>query len=163
MSRVFNRIGIYGYRVLRIEHQDCLKVHVTPRSRTGVRCSCCGGGRLRSKGSYRRQARHLDCLGQPSELVVHTRRFTCRDCRRTFIPQLPGLLAGRRSTEPFREKVYLHHHEGIPEHAVMKLVGHASTTVHRVYPRLAVETDLQAQMNKLSATADEPSAKTQAA
>ena len=39
----------------------------------------------------------------------------------------------------------------IPEHVVMKLVGHASTTVHRVYPRLAVETDLQAQLNKLSA------------
>ena len=52
---------------------------------------------------------------------------------------------------------------GIPEHAVMKLVGHASTTVHRVYPRLAVETDLQAQMNKLSALADEPTAKNQAA
>jgi outer membrane murein-binding lipoprotein Lpp len=37
------------------------------------------------------------------------------------------------------------------------------TTVHRVYPRLAVETDLQAQMNKLSAPADEPTAKSQAA
>jgi integrase len=39
---------------------------------------------------------------------------------------------------------------GIPEHHVMRLVGHASTTVHRVYLRLAVETDLQVQLDKLS-------------
>jgi integrase len=39
---------------------------------------------------------------------------------------------------------------GLPEHIVMKLVGHASTTVHRVYPRLAVETDLQGYLRKLS-------------
>jgi transposase len=133
MSRVFNRIGIYGYRVLRIEHQDCLKVHVTPRSRGGERCSCCGGGRLRSKGSYRRQARHLDCLGEPTKLVVHTRRFTCRDCRRTFVPQLPGLLAGRRSTEPFREKVYLHHHEGIPASSMARISRMGAATVGRIY------------------------------
>jgi integrase len=44
----------------------------------------------------------------------------------------------------------------IPEHVVMKLAGHASTTVHRVYPRLAVETDLRAQLNKLSAPAHAP-------
>ena len=133
MSRVCNRIGIYGYRVLRIEHQDGLRVHVTPRSQGGVRCSCCGGGRLRSKGSYRRQARHLDCLGEPTELVVHTRRFTCRDCRRTFVPQLPGLLPGRRSTEPFREKVYLHHHEGIPASSMARLYRMGAATVGRIY------------------------------
>jgi transposase len=133
MPPVFNRIGIQGYRMLRIEHQDDLKIHVTARSRGGVRCSCCGGGRLRSKGSYRRQARHLDCLGEPTELVVHTRRFTCRDCRRTFVPQLPGLLAGRRSTEPFREKVYLHHHEGIPASSMARISRMGAATVGRIY------------------------------
>jgi transposase len=133
MSRVFNRIGIYGYRVLRIEHQDGLRLHVTPRANGGVRCPCCGGGRLRSKGSYRRQARHLDCLGEPSELVVHTRRFTCRDCRRTFVPQLPGLLPGRRSTEPFREKVYRHHHEGIPASSMARMASIGAATVGRIY------------------------------
>lgn len=46
----------------------------------------------------------------------------------------------------------------IPEHVVMKLAGHASTTVHRVYPRLAVETDLQAQLNKLSSLVPLPNA-----
>ena len=133
MPPVFNRIGIQGYRVLRIEHQDCLKVHVAPRSRTGVRCSCCGGGRLRSKGNYMRQARHLDCLGEPCQLVVHTRRFTCRDCRRTFLPPLPGLLPGRRSTEPFREKVFLHHHEGIPASSMARISRLGPATVSRIY------------------------------
>jgi len=133
MSRVFNRIGIYGYRVLRIEHQDGVKVHVTPRRQGGVRCSCCGGGRLRSKGSYRRRARHLDCFGKPTRLVIHCRRFRCGDCGRTFVPQLPGLLPGRRSTEPFREKVYLHHHEGIPASSMARISRLGAATVGRIY------------------------------
>jgi len=51
----------------------------------------------------------------------------------------------------------------LPEHVVMKLVGHASTTVHRVYPRLAVETDLQGYLRKLSEPAPLPNAENLAA
>ena len=133
MPPVFNRIGIQGYRVLYCERQEQLQVHLAPHARTLVRCSCCGGGRLRSKGSYRRRARHLDCFGQPTRLVIHCRRFRCRDCGRTFVPQLPGLLPGRRSTEPFREKVYLHHHEGIPASSMARISHLGASTVSRIY------------------------------
>jgi site-specific recombinase XerD len=52
---------------------------------------------------------------------------------------------------------------GLPEHVVMRLVGHASTTVHRIYPRLAVETDLQSYLRKLSQPAALPNAENLAA
>jgi transposase len=55
------------------------------------------------------------------------------DCKRTFVPQLPGLLPGRRSTEPFREKVYLHHHEGIPASSMARIASIGAATVGRIY------------------------------
>jgi len=133
MSPVYNRIGIQGYRLLKCERQNQLQLHLAPRAGGIAHCPCCGGGRLRSKGSYRRAARHLDSFGQPTKLVIHTRRFHCRDCGRTFVPPLPGLLPGRRSTEPFREKVYLHHHEGIPASSMARISRLGAATVSRIY------------------------------
>jgi transposase len=133
MSPVYISIGIKGYRLLGYEHEDQLQVHLRPHVRSIVRCSCCGGGRLRSKGSYCRRARHLDCFGRPARLVIHCRRYRCGDCGKTFVPQLPGLLPGRRSTEPFREKVYLHHHEGIPASSMARLSRIGAATVGRIY------------------------------
>jgi transposase len=46
---------------------------------------------------------------------------------------LPGLLPGRRSTEPFREKVYLYHHEGIPASSMAGLSRIGAATVGRIY------------------------------
>jgi transposase len=133
MSPVYNRIDIKGYRVLECERQDQLYIHLAPSTRGRVLCPCCGGVRLRSKGSYRRRARHLDCLGTPSVLIIHTRRFVCLDCRRSFIPPLPGILPGRHSTEPFRERVFLQHHEGIPASSMARLQRIGAATVSRIY------------------------------
>jgi len=65
MSPVYNRFDIKGYRVLDCERQDQLYIYLTPSQRDRVLCPCCGGVRLRSKSSYRRRARHLDCFGTP--------------------------------------------------------------------------------------------------
>jgi hypothetical protein len=55
-------------------------------------CLYRGAQRLRSKGGYRRQARHLDCFGVISQLLVQMHRYRCVECGRSFIPSLPGLL-----------------------------------------------------------------------
>ncbi len=127
------RSACTSYQVLECERQDQLYIHLAPAKRNRVLCPCCGGVRLRSKGSYRRRARHLDCFGTPSVLLIHTRRFACRDCGRTFVPSLPGLLPGRHSTEPFRERVYRHHHEGIPSSSMARLQRIGAATVSRIY------------------------------
>src|ERR1700704_1520113 len=103
MSPVFDRIGINGYRVLGYDKEEKITIHAEtwqgPQS-----CPYCGAGRLHSKGRYRRRARHLDCLGTSSQLLIHTRRYRCVECGRSFVPSLPELLPWRQSTEPWREK-----------------------------------------------------------
>ena len=133
MSPVYYRIGIQGYRVLSSEHQNQLIVHLAPARRTRVACPRCGGSRLRSKGLYQRKARHLDCFDQASSLVVHCRRYRCEDCQRSFVQPLPGLLPGRRSTEPFRERIYHQHHHGIPASSLARTQRVGAATVLRIY------------------------------
>jgi hypothetical protein len=48
----------------------------------------------RSKGRYQREVRHLDCFGQASRLILHTRRFLCLSCDKSFIPNA-GILTDR--------------------------------------------------------------------
>jgi len=130
---MYNRIGIKGYRVLASEHEYRLVVHLAPSKRTCVSCPCCAGVRLRSKGTYRRRARHLDCFGKPSELVIHCRRYFCARCNRSCVQPLPGLLPGRRSTEPFRERIFRHHHQGIDASSMARMESIGAATVSRIY------------------------------
>jgi len=134
MSPVYNRIDIKGYRVLASERQDQLYIHLAPSRRVKVACPCCGGVRLHSKEKYSRKARHLDYLGIPCMLIIHCRRYFCRPCNRTFVQPLPGLRPGRHSTEPYRERVYRHHHEGICASSMMaKMERIGAATVGRIY------------------------------
>jgi transposase len=96
-------------------------------------CPCCGGGRLHSKGRYRRRARHLESFGRYSELVIHCRRFQCLECRRSFVQPLPGLLPGRHSTEPFRRRIYRDHHHGICGSNLAEMTHLGQATVERIY------------------------------
>jgi transposase len=131
-TTLLNRIGIKGYRVIRTEASLPLKIHVEPEARAST-CLCCGGVRLRSKGRYQKKARHLDRFGEPTRLVVHTRRLRCLDCRTTFVPPLPGLLPGRHSSEPFRESAYRAHHNGICVSALARILHIGSATIERIY------------------------------
>jgi transposase len=133
MSPVYYRIGIKGYRVLSSEHEDQLVVHVAPFKRVKFSCPCCAGVRLRSKGRYERRARHLDCFDVSSRLIIHGRRYRCHDCARTFVQPLPGLLPGRRSTEPYRQRIYEQHHEGITASSMARIERIGAATVSRIY------------------------------
>ena len=133
MSPVYYRIGIKGYRVLSSEHEDQLVVHVAPSKCAKVSCPCCAGVRLRSKGRYERRARHLDCFDVSSRLVIHGRRYHCHDCSRTFVQPFPGLLPGRRSTEPYRARIFEQHHEGIAASSMARIERIGAATVSRIY------------------------------
>ena len=129
---LLNRIGINGYRVIRTEASQPLKIHVEPEV-TASACLCCGGGRLRSKGRYQKVVRHLDRFGEPTCLVVHTRRMRCLDCHTTFLPPLPGLRPGRQSSEPFRENAYRQHDHGICISTLARILHIGSATIERIY------------------------------
>lgn len=51
------------------------------------------------------QIRDAPVRGQPITLKILKRRFCCKTCRRPFTEPVPGVLAGRRTTQRFRVEV----------------------------------------------------------
>jgi transposase len=128
-----SEIGIKGYRILRYQSKPTLELFVQPIQERPPACPCCGGDRLHSKGRYVRRARHLESFGRFTRLRVTCRRFRCLECAKSFVQPLPGILPGRHSTEPFRERIYRDHHDGICGTRLAKLAELGSATVERIY------------------------------
>jgi transposase len=126
------RIGIKGYREVRRQSNEQEEIWLELEEEGG-QCRYCGNPRIVSKGRYERQARHLDVFGRASRLRILTRRWECRECGRSFVPELPGLRPWRRSTEPWRESIYRDHHEGICASAMARMRRLGSATVGRIY------------------------------
>jgi transposase len=77
--------------------------------------------------------RHLECFKEATRLIVHTRRFLCTNCRKSFLPKLPGILPGRHSSEPFRQAIYQQHHDGICAKTLASAQVLGQATVARIY------------------------------
>ena len=132
MSPMTINLTLPGYRIIRWESNIMMRVYVealdAPRH-----CPCCAGARLRSKGRYERRVRHLACFGCESELVIACRRYRCVECTRSFVQPLPGIMPGRRSTQPWREQVYERHDDGICASALARREHLGQATVGRIY------------------------------
>lgn len=138
MSVLLKQIGIAGYEVIAFEDSgkhSRLEVGLPQRP---SRCPCCGAGRLHSKGPYRRQARHLEAFGRKVQLFIRCRRFQCRACGKSFVQALPGLLSGRHSTEPFRERIYQLHRDGVSGKRLAEASQLGSATVERIYQQFTL-------------------------
>jgi transposase len=125
-------IGIKGYREVRRQSNEQEEIWLELEEEV-QQCRECGSDRIVSKGRYERQARHLDVFGRASRLRIQTRRWECRECGCSFVPELPGLRPWRRSTEPWRESIYRDHHEGICASAMARMRRLGSATVGRIY------------------------------
>jgi len=132
MSPVTKSLTLSGYRIIRLERNTLVRIHAVALEAPQL-CPCCGGGRLHSKGRYRRRVRHLPCLGVPSELNIRCRRYECLGCSRSFVQRLPGVMPGRHSSEPWRESVYERHDDGICASVLARREKTAPATVGRIY------------------------------
>ena len=132
MSPMSLSLTLPGYRIIRLERNILMRVHVealeAPR-----RCPYCAGDRLRSKGRYERRVRHLPILGHASELVINCRRFECPNCSRSFVQPLSGVMPGRRSSEQWREKIFERHDDGICASVLARREWASAATVGRIY------------------------------
>jgi len=138
MSSSNQWIGISGYRVLNV-NADGPEVQIEAQALEAPSgCPYCGGGRLHSKGPYTRRARHMECFGRLSRLLIRCRRYQCCTCRRSFVQSLPGVLKGRHSSEGFRARVYQWHHEGICASSLASLMKLGAATVERIYQQFTV-------------------------
>lgn len=132
-------LGLKGYDPLHGYQSTSSAIHVQPKPGSAPKCCPrCEGTRLLSKGRYLRKVRHLDCFGEATHLIVHTRRFRCLSCHKSFVPKLPGILPGRHSSEPFRQEIYRQHHDGICAKplALRQSIGQA--TVARIYQQFTI-------------------------
>ena len=129
-------IGLRGCRVLRSECNRQVLVHLELEKEPDC-CRCSASPRIVAKGRYRRRARHLSSFRLPSLLCIETRRFECRACGRSFLPETPDLRPWKRSTERWRHKVYSQHQEGICAAGLARLLQlwqrHRRTHLRGIY------------------------------
>ena len=133
MSPMMIELTLPGYRTVRVERNQvevrfCLEAKDEPRA-----CPYCGGDRLRSKGRYEREVRHLDCCGRTCWLHVDCRRWRCFDCERSFVQPLPGIMPRRHSTESWREEMFRRHDDGICASRLSSREHLGQATVSRIY------------------------------
>ena len=148
MSEELQRIGIHGYRVTDIEEQSRFSIVHLRRDQAGgtrLTCPCCrpegsrderseaGNLEVYSKGPYVRKVRHLDSFGRKVRLHIHTHRYQCRKCSKSFIPPLPGIKKYRHSSELFRRKIYELHRDGIAGSVLANQQRIGSASVERFY------------------------------
>lgn len=131
MPPVLTKVGIPGYRILRYE-QSRIWVELAKKERPPCP-QCTSACKVRSKGRYKRRVRHLEILGQESELIILTHRYRCHQCDYSFLPNLPGVLPYRHSSEPFRERIARQHHEGICQRSLARIARIGEATVERIY------------------------------
>jgi transposase len=72
-------------------------------------------------------------MGIPTELVVRCRRYRCVECSHSFVQPLPGIMPGRRTSEPWREAIYERHHDGICASVLARRESSSPATVCRIY------------------------------
>jgi transposase len=123
-------LGLPEYQIIDIEE---IAGEVTIRARyTGpVSCPACGGQRLRQKDRRERRVRHESWGLRRTWVLLETKKWRCLECGRYFWQRMPGILARKRATEPFRRSVFQNHWDGISRSRLGRREGIGSATVER--------------------------------
>ena len=134
MSPMIKKIGIKGFRVLESEFKgEVFHVKAELSSSKRPPCPQCSHRKPQIHSKQKRKVRHLEVFGKESILHITHPRYRCSRCQKTFNPVLPGVMSGKQSSEPFRERIARFHHEGIPGKVMAGLAKIGSATVERIY------------------------------
>jgi len=96
-----------------------------------VSCPHCGAARLRKKDRALRVLHHERMGLRACNVEVSVCKYRCNGCGRYFWQRFPGLITGRRSTEPFRKQVVREHMDGISLSRLSGNSGISASTVER--------------------------------
>lgn len=132
MSPEMINIGLPAYEVLEVKSKRS-RTLIKVATELAPECPRCGSQKLHSKGRWERRVRHLPCFKSDSEVVVQTRRYRCLQCNRHFVPSLPGIRPWYRFSEPYRERLYQDHEDGICASRLAKRERISAPTVSRTY------------------------------
>ena len=132
-------IGLKGFELLQSSSDHKLTLHVKLKKKYDPKsCSHCSTSKLYPKGNYLRRVKHLKCFEQPCLLIIHTHRWQCCSCSKSFIPNLPGITKGRHSSEPLRKHIYDQHHDGICTKTIADRLAMGQATVSRIYSQFTL-------------------------
>ncbi len=123
-------VGLPGYEVTGIGYSDGM-VCVSCRYIGECSCPFCGSVSLRSRARRNRRVRHESHGERACVLDLESRKFPCRSCQKTFWQRFPGILQGKRSSEPFRRSVAHSHRDGIDRYRLSLRERIGSATVER--------------------------------
>ena len=123
-------LGLPEYEVTAMERTG-RGVRISARYTGPISCPNCGGTALRSKGRYVRCVRHESWGTRNCYLEVEGRKWLCKECGRGFRQRFPGILPGRRSTEPLHRQVFQQHWDGISRSRLAERFGIGAATVER--------------------------------
>lgn len=130
MIRSEAAVGLPEYQLTGIEEKSG-RVTLAVEYTGGVACPHCGGTKLRLKGKRQRRPRHESWGKRHTELELTSRKWKCQQCGRSFWERFPGLLPGKRATEPFRRSIFQNHWDGINRSRLAAREGIGSATVER--------------------------------
>jgi transposase len=109
------------------------EVRISARYSGPISCPHCGGGKLRSKGRYRRQVRHEDLGIRHAVLDLEARKWQGLDCGRHFRQRFPGILPCQRASEAFQSMIFRQHLDGINRSRLGRREGIGAATVERYF------------------------------
>jgi transposase len=123
-------LGLPDYQITELDRRGG-RVQISVRYTGTVVCPHCQGQQLRVKDKRVRTPRHETVGIRHTELILETRKYQCRDCRRNFWQRFPGLLPHKRATEPFRKSIFLAHRDGINRSRLGRRENLGAATVER--------------------------------
>jgi len=122
-------LKLAGFEIVKAEGLNPVKY--TARYTGKINCPFCESDNLRKKDRYIRKVNHETIGLRRTILYLEARKYHCQDCGRYFNQRFPGIHKYKRSTEAFREEVFVRHVNGHTQSYLSKSLGIGTATVER--------------------------------
>jgi transposase len=124
-------LNLPGFTIKKASGTNPVLLEVEYRRKS--RCVHCKSRKLRKKSSYVRKVRHESLGHRCSVLRFKAHKFYCKDCKRYFNEQFPGIGKYQRSTEGLQRQIYYQHTEGVSQKSLCRDFKLGKATLERWY------------------------------
>ena len=133
MPEIETITGIAGVRVEKIEYRGA----VILKSKLEGRACCpdcqAKAKALRFKEWVTRKLQHVSLGDRRSYLEIQVPKYQCRNCKRYFRQEIPGVLKYQRVTQKLKETIVKNHNEGMTKKALSESYKISHSTVENYY------------------------------
>jgi transposase len=131
MPRRDSILNLPGFSIKKTSGYNPLILDVHYRRK--ARCVHCNGRKLRKKSSFIRQVKHESIGHRQTLLRFKAHKFYCRQCKRYFNQQFPGIGKYQRATERLHTQVFHQHTQGVSQKDMSHDFKLGKATIERWY------------------------------